>query len=219
MKENNSNRGIVNDNRSSRKSTALLFLVVMVFGVSLGMFLTSAFFLQRQVVGQLSTISERLDKLNQTMERFEKRLETLSSSPQNNPDECVSIMLFYYNEQKDSELSDIPLSDERAVIPVCRCLPHSDNLIEETIRLLLKGDLTEKERAIGFRTEYPGESFELKEAVLSDRTLTLVFEDPHYFSSGGSARTFVMATEMYKTAQQFAEVEEVVFEPEWVFQP
>lgn len=207
--------------RTSVKSMTLLILTIIIFGMALGMFLTSALFLQRQVVGNLTEISQKLDELTTDVELLRHKMEMLSDADAASTTDCSPVVLYYYNEHADSELSELPASDERAVKPVCRCVSSREDLdlIRETIGLLIKGELTDSERSAGFRTEFPGEGFELKDLELSDGILKLVFDDPYFFSSGGSARTFIMATEVRKTALQFSGVEEVHFEPEWVFQP
>ena len=207
--------------RTSARSMTLLILTIVIFSMALGMFLTSVLFLQRQVVGNLAEISDKLDELTVNVETLRHTTEMLSNVEVMEPTDCSPVMLFYYNEHADSQLSEIPVSDEAAVKPVCRCISSRGelDLIRNTIELLIKGELTDSERSAGFLTEFPGEGFELKDVVLLDGTLKLVFDDPYFFSSGGSARTFMMAAEVRKTALQFSGVEEVYFEPEWVFQP
>lgn len=129
--------------------------------------------------------------------------------------ETRSISLFYYNQSLDERLS----CDPDAVVAVSREIPISQTPIQDTIKLLLRGELTESERQIGFTTEFPGNGFELMGANLENGVLTLEFDDPNNFSVGGSCRVGLLGTQVQKTAQQFKEVDEVRFIPEYLFQP
>lgn len=131
----------------------------------------------------------------------------------------LKVKLYYYNETKDRELTGAISCSPEAVLPVEREIPYTKTPIQDTIRLLLKGELTAQERASGFSTEFPHPEFKLLGASLKGGVLTLKFADPKGFTSGGACRTSLLAAQIIKTAQQFPEVREVRFEPETLFQP
>ncbi|MGB5933023.1 MAG: GerMN domain-containing protein [Anaerolineae bacterium] len=128
-----------------------------------------------------------------------------------------TVTLHYYNRIKGEEIGD-PCSPD-AVLPIEREIPGTTTPIQDTIRLLIEGDLTEEERAAGFSTEFPHPQFKLLGASLEDGILTLEFADPAHFTVGGSCRVLLLRAQFEKTAKQFVGVEEVRFEPEFLFQP
>jgi spore germination protein GerM len=131
----------------------------------------------------------------------------------------LKVKLYYYNEAKDKELTGAISCSPEAVLPVEREIPPTKTPIQDTIRLLLKGELTKEERAAGFSTEFPHPEFKLLGASLKDGVLTLKFADPRGFSSGGACRTSLLAAQIIKTAEQFPGVRAIRFEPETLFQP
>ncbi|KKQ66983.1 MAG: hypothetical protein US86_C0002G0100 [Candidatus Daviesbacteria bacterium GW2011_GWA2_38_24] len=126
-----------------------------------------------------------------------------------------SIQLFYYNSQRDPSESCSP----EAVLPVTRNIPLTQTPIQDAIKLLLRGELTEEERAKGFTSEFSLTGVELKGANLENGILTLEFVDPQGKLSRGSCRVRLLWAQIEKTALQFPEVKEVRFIPEELFQP
>ncbi|HUT70462.1 MAG TPA: hypothetical protein VMW89_07265 [Desulfatiglandales bacterium] len=110
-------------------------------------------------------------------------------------------------------------ADPRALLPVEREIAFSENLIFDTIKSLIESELSEKEKQAGFWTSFPGESFRLLRAEFQGDTLTLYFDDPTYFTSGGSNRVGYMWLQIQMTALQFPEVGHVRYKPETLFQP
>ena len=110
-------------------------------------------------------------------------------------------------------------ADPRAFLPVEREVAFSENLIFDTINSLIESQLSEEEKQAGFWTSFPGESFQLLRAELQGDTLTLYFDDPLYFTSGGSNRVRFMWLQILMTALQFPEVQNVRYEPKTLFQP
>jgi hypothetical protein len=125
------------------------------------------------------------------------------------------INLFYYNQSEDKENT----CDADYILPVKRYVPESENQIKDVIELLIKGNLTEKEKEQGFVTEFPNEDFKLLSSGIEDGVLTLEFSEVPGFTAGGSCRVGILASEIIKTAKQFPEVKKVVFEPESLFEP
>lgn len=125
------------------------------------------------------------------------------------------IKLFYYNSLADKN-KDL---NESYVLPVERRAPVSNTPIQDTINLLLKGDLSLEERNLGFETEFPLDGFGLEGANLKEGVLTLEFRDVFGKTVGGSSRVDLLWAQIKKTAEQFPEVREVKFSPELLFQP
>lgn len=132
------------------------------------------------------------------------------------------ISLYYYDPSLDQDASGNILCSEAGLVAVQRELPVSlvgDALIEETIRQLISGELTEGERALGITTEFPLEGLVMESAALRDGELTLSFEDPNFASSGGACRVTVLRAQVEATARQFLDVVQVRFIPDELFQP
>ncbi len=138
-----------------------------------------------------------------------EKLETTSGK--------VTVQLYYYNKTKAEEIGDACSPD--AVLPVEREIPATQTPIQDTIKLLIKGQPTEREKASGFYTEFPLPGLELLGANLKDGVLTLQFADPSNRTGGGSCRVRLLWAQIQKTATQFPEVKAVRFEPEELFQP
>jgi len=125
------------------------------------------------------------------------------------------VSLYYYSKELD------PNGDctQEAIVPVKRSLNKTQTPIQDTIRMLIAGDLTSSEKANGLSTEFPLEGFELKGANLKNGELTLEFIDPKMKTSGGSCRVNLLWSQIEKTATQFPEVKTVNFIPKDLFQP
>jgi len=133
-----------------------------------------------------------------------------------------TVFLYYYNPEKDKdELGNIKCSKD-GLEPIERQIPISENIIKDTIELLLKGkdNLTEEELSQGITTEFPLDGFELKSVNLKeDGTLILEFNDPLNKTVGGACRVNILWLQIEATAKQFPEVKNVKFLPETIFQP
>jgi hypothetical protein len=127
----------------------------------------------------------------------------------------TKVQLFYYNqlEDKDTECG------QKYVLPVEREIDLTQTPIQDTINLLIKGEITQAEKDNGFATEFPNEDFKLISANLKDGVLFLEFTEVPGFTTGGSCRTSILANQIIKTAKQFTGVNEVILLPESIFQP
>jgi len=132
-------------------------------------------------------------------------------------EEAERVKLYYYNPALDMDEDGNILCSKRGLVAVERELPQAD--VEETIRLLIRGELTEEERASGISTEYPLSSFSLVSIAEESGVLTLTFNDPELKTSGGSCRVGILWFQIEETAKQFSGVSEVRFLPEELFQP
>ena len=130
-----------------------------------------------------------------------------------------AVRLYYYNPKLDQDEEGNIACSRKGLVAVERTIPLSKTPIQDAIRLLLKGELTEEEKAQGIETEYPLARLSLEGAVLKDGVLTLEFFDPQNKTSGGSCRAGILWFQIEETAKQFPEVKEVRFLPENLFQP
>ena len=129
------------------------------------------------------------------------------------------VKLYYYDENRDRDADGNIQCSRQGLVAVEREIAVSLTPIEDTIRLFLTGDLTEKERAEGIGTEYPLPGFSLEDVSLRDGVLTLEFDDPQNRSGGGACRAGILWFQIEATARQFPEVQSVKFLPEELFQP
>jgi hypothetical protein len=130
-----------------------------------------------------------------------------------------TVKLYYYNQELDKDETGNILCSRKGLVAVEREIPVTQTPIQDTIRLLLQGELTQEEKDEGITTEYPLEGFSLTGALLEDGNLTLEFADPNSKSVGGSCRVGILWFQIEATASQFPEVKSVKFLPEEIFQP
>jgi len=135
------------------------------------------------------------------------------------PQETRTVKLYYYNQELDKNETGNILCSKKGLVQVERKIPITQTPIQDTIKLLLLGELTEEERSQGISTEYPLEGFSLKGTSLKDGVLTLEFDDPNNKTVGGSCRVGILWFQIEATAKQFPEVQQVRFLPEGLFQP
>ncbi|MFA5431552.1 MAG: GerMN domain-containing protein [Candidatus Paceibacterota bacterium] len=125
------------------------------------------------------------------------------------------VSLFYYNQLEDKNNT----CNVSYILPVKRLIVESNDQIRDTINLLIKGKLTEKEKSEGFSTGFPNNDFKLLDSSLNDGILTLKFSEVSGFTNGDYCRVKTLGSEIIRTAKQFSEVKKVVFEPSNLFQP
>jgi len=130
-----------------------------------------------------------------------------------------TIMLYYYNYELDKDETGNTLCSRKGLVAIERLIPVTKTPIQDTIKLLLQGNLTEEEKARGITTEYPLEGLSLKGASLKNGVLTLEFDDANNRTGGGSCRVGILWFQVEATAKQFSEVKSVRFLPEELFQP
>ncbi len=130
-----------------------------------------------------------------------------------------TVYLYYYNSEADKDGLGNIMCSRQGLVQVQRKIPVTQTPIQDTIKLLLKGKLTEDEMVQGISTEYPLMEFSLKGASLKDGVLTLEFQDPNNKTVGGSCRVGILWFQIEATAKQFPQVQQVRFLPEELFQP
>ena len=133
--------------------------------------------------------------------------------------ETRAVKLYYYNYELDKDESGNIKCSRDGLMAVERRIPTTQTPIQDTIKLLLSGELTDEERAQGIDTEYPLEGLSLKGASLKDGVLTITFNDPNNKTVGGSCRVGILWFQIEATAKQFPEVRQARFLPEELFQP
>lgn len=131
----------------------------------------------------------------------------------------MTVNLYYYNIEKDREIAEYLPCSEDAVLPVERTIATTKSPMKDALNLLLEGEVLPEESENGFQTEFPSSEFKLESAVIEDGTANLKFSDPEGFTTGGSCRTSLLYQQIRKTALQFDSVDEVVIQPETLFQP
>lgn len=130
-----------------------------------------------------------------------------------------SVELYYYNSDLDKDESGNIACSKKGLVTIERKIPITKTPIQDTVKLLLSGKLTDEERAQGISTEYPLPGLSLKGALLKNGILTLEFDDPNNKTVGGSCRVGILWFQIEATAKQFPEVRQVRFLPEEIFQP
>lgn len=130
-----------------------------------------------------------------------------------------TVKLYYYNSNLDKDSSGNVMCSRQGLVAVERAIPITNTPIQDAIKLLISGNITEEEKAQGITTEYPLQGFSLVAASLNNDVLTLTFDDPDSKTSGGSCRAGILWFQIEATAKQFSGIQQVHFEPEYIFQP
>jgi spore germination protein GerM len=128
------------------------------------------------------------------------------------------VFLYYYDPSNDPNEPSGIASARRGLTAVERPI-QSEDTIGETIRLLIRGELSSEERARGLQTEFPLAGLALEGVRLTDGVLTLAFVDPLRRTCGGAGRVSILWSQIEMTAMQFPEVRRVMCESEVLFQP
>ncbi|MGE5541115.1 MAG: Gmad2 immunoglobulin-like domain-containing protein [Bacillota bacterium] len=130
----------------------------------------------------------------------------------------TTVKLYYYNPLLDQGPGGAQCSS-KGLVAVERNIPKTSTPLTDAIQLLLKGELTDAERAQGLTTEFPLPDVSLTNASITSGVATLTFADPQHKLSGGSCRTSILWKEIEATAKQFPTVSSVRYHPATLFQP
>lgn len=130
-----------------------------------------------------------------------------------------AVKLYYYNPEKDKDASGNIQCSAQGLVSVDRQIPITITPIQDTIKLLLTGEITSEEKSQGITTEYPLQGLDLIGANQVEHVLTLEFRDPQNKTGGGSCRVAILWSQIEATAKQFPGVSTVQFIPEELFQP
>lgn len=140
-----------------------------------------------------------------------------TSSP--TPEDRLLVLIYVHHPLVDKALHGHVACSPEAVFPLPRWIPFTDTPIHDTLRLLLRGSLTDHEFAAGFSTGFPLPDLGIASLMLVDGTLTVTFSDPQYSTTGGACRVTLLWAQIEKTALQFPEVDHVLHDPPDLFQP
>lgn len=130
-----------------------------------------------------------------------------------------TVSLYYYDASKDTDASGNVMCTRKGLVPVARTIPLTLTPVQDAVKLLLKGSLTNEEKQKGITTEFPLSGVALTGASQKTGVLTLSFTDPNNKTSGGSCRAGILWFQIEATAKQFPGITSVKFSPEELFQP
>lgn len=131
-----------------------------------------------------------------------------------------SVSLYYYDSRLDKDVSGNILCSAKGLVNVTRTIPITQTPLQDTVRLMLTGNLTADEKSAGITTEFPLSGVSLISATLpASGALTISLADPFNKTSGGACRAQVLRAQVEATAKQFSSVKSVTFSPSTVFQP
>ncbi|MFA6338681.1 MAG: GerMN domain-containing protein [Candidatus Paceibacterota bacterium] len=130
----------------------------------------------------------------------------------------IKVKLYFYNPELDQGPGGAQCS-RKGLVEVERVISATTTPLEDTINLLLRGELSDEEKANGISTEFPLSGVTLKSVVIDEGVATLTFNDPKFKTSGGSCRVGIIRFQIEATAKQFPSVTSVRFMPEDLFQP
>jgi len=134
------------------------------------------------------------------------------------PETGTTIRLYYYNPSKDQGPGGAQCS-KNGLVSVERVIPKTTTPLTESIKLLLRGEISPDEKAQGITSEFPLDGVTLTSASIQNGVAILTFSDPQNKTGGGSCRVAVLWAQIEATAKQFGTVNSVRFLPEELFQP
>lgn len=147
--------------------------------------------------------------------------DTPDPVPGNGDSSEQTVRVYFYNESEDvDETGNIACSPD-AVQFVERTVPadtYEDNPVEIVLEELFEGP-TGAEQERGFSSEFPLDRVEVESIEVSDGEAVVTLSDPENATSGGSCRVTLLRAQVEKTIQDAAGTEEVVLQPETLFQP
>ena len=168
----------------------------------------------QQLLDQIKAMQTQLDSISQSL------IQNASSGNYTQTIWAQTVKLFYFNQTEDNKLPPVQQLNSSSVLPVERVISWSQNIIEDTINMLLEWNMTTDEISKWFITEFPNQDFRLISSDLkSDWILELTFSEVPGFTSWWSARVFILRSVIEKTAKQFDNVKSVKILPETLFQP
>lgn len=202
-------------------------LLKLLFAIFLSLSIVTLFVLQ---ITQISKVSE----LESDIESINEQLETITDDaitpiddngdpigPTSTDDDSITVKLYYKNYADDPEVLNC-IADTY----IEKQIPKTNKTLTDTLQLLLTNKLTNEEKEYGLASPFEDpayidrfEGFELKTVDINNGIANLTFEDPYYFSSGGSCRTGLIVSMINLTAKQFGNIDRVTLTPSDLFQP
>lgn len=131
-----------------------------------------------------------------------------------------TVNLYYYDAERDVDAEGNVMCSAAGLVSVERSIPMTQSPLQDSVQLLLLGELTDEEVEQGLTTEYPLEGFALTGVSRDeDDVLVLNFADSNNATTGGSCRVGILWAQIEATATQFDGFDEVRFAPDTLFQP
>jgi hypothetical protein len=130
-----------------------------------------------------------------------------------------SVQLFYYNQGQDTDINGVVLCSDKGLVSVVREVANTENIIVDTVRLLLEGKINSEEKAKGVSSEFPLLGLKLDNIRVDKGIATVSLTDLKNKTTGGSCRVSILWKQIEKTVLQFPGIKEVKFYPETLFQP
>src|SRR3990167_7093892 len=106
----------------------------------------------------------------------------------------MPITLYFYNPALDQGPGGVQCS-KNGLVAVERIIPETTMPLTEAIKLLLRGEISDEERADGIESEFPLEGVALTSATVENGVATLTFADPQNKTGGGSCRVGIRSEE------------------------
>jgi len=129
------------------------------------------------------------------------------------------VKLYYFNEKEDKLLPIEQQANPNSLSPIFRTIPATNDLIRDTISLLLQWALTDSEFKDGFSSSFI-KAVRLTDVNLgNDWLLSLTFIKAPAATIWWSAFVGILSEAITKTALQFPQVKSVTLLPEELFQP
>jgi hypothetical protein len=128
------------------------------------------------------------------------------------------VLLYYYNPSLDQGPGGVQCTS-KGLVGVARSIPYSEDMLADTIKLLLRGELTSAEKAEDIQTEFPLSGLALASGIGENGHAVLAFNDPQNKTSGGACRVNILRAQIEATAKQFPDIKTVHILPEDLFQP
>jgi hypothetical protein len=132
--------------------------------------------------------------------------------------DTTSVKIYLYNADLDQGPGGAQCS-EKGLVARERILPKTSTPLQDTLELLLSGDLSVQEKSLGISSEFPLPRVTLETVEIVDSVAMLTFSDPESKTSGGSCRVAILRAQIEATARQFDTVKSVRILPEEIFQP
>ena len=128
-----------------------------------------------ELTDKLDAINIQLQIINDTIGAEKPQEEESLIPTATNP---TTVNLYYFNELEDSQLPAEQQINTSSILPIQRTIRSSQNLIADTVKALLQGNLSEQEKDAGFTTEFPNAQFRLLNTQLDAQgVLTLTFNE------------------------------------------
>jgi hypothetical protein len=102
----------------------------------------------------------------------------------------IPITLYFYSPSLDQGPGGVQCS-RNGLVAVERIIPKTAMPLTEAIKLLLRGEIPEEERARGIESEFPLPGVALTNATVNNGAATLTFVDPQNKTGGGSCRVAI----------------------------